>query len=214
MYRCLATQFTIPRPSGDILKFRNLVLFLFLASITVLAQTSGWTIDPNHSAAHFTVRHMGLSNVTGTFDKVSGNAQMDDKDFTKSSVDAVIDVSSVDTRVQMRDNDLRSDHFFDVAKYPTMEFKSKRIEKQADGYKLIGDLTMRGVTKEVALNMDEPSAIMTDQHGNAHRGFSATTTINRKDWGMTYNNLLQSGEAVVGDTIKIQIDAELVKKKA
>ncbi len=196
------------------MKIRNAVLFLLFASLTAVAQTSTWTIDPNHSAAHFTVRHMGLSNVTGTFDKVSGTAQMDEKDFTKSSVDAVIDVASVDTRVQMRDNDLRSDHFFDVAKYPTMEFKSKRIEKQGDGYKLIGDLTMHGVTKEVTFNMDEPSAIMTDQHGNSHRGFSASTSINRKDWGMTYNNLLQSGEAAVGDNIKIQIDAELVKKKS
>jgi polyisoprenoid-binding protein YceI len=200
------------------LKIRNAVLFLLFTSLTALAQTStsssSWNIDPNHSAAHFTVRHMGLSNVTGAFDKVSGTAQMDEKDFTKSSVDAVIDVASVDTRVQMRDNDLRSDHFFDVAKYPTMEFKSKRIEKQGDGYKLIGDLTMHGVTKEVTLNMDEPSGIMTDQHGNSHRGFSASTSINRKDWGMTYNSLLQSGDAVVGDTIKIQIDAELVKKKS
>lgn len=196
------------------MKIRYAALCLVFASATAFAQTSTWNIDPNHSAAHFTVRHMGLSNVTGTFDKVSGTAQMDEKDFAKSSVDAVIDVASVDTRVQMRDNDLRSDHFFDVAKYPTMEFKSKRIEKQGDGYKLIGDLTMHGVTKEVTLNMDEPSAILTDQHGNMHRGFSASTTINRKDWGMTYNNLLQSGEAVVGDTIKIQIDAELSKKKS
>jgi len=196
------------------LKIRYAVLFLLFVSLAAVAQTSTWNIDPNHTAAHFTVRHMGLSNVTGTFDKVSGTAQMDEKDFAKSSVDAVIDVASVDTRVQMRDNDLRSDHFFDVAKYPTMEFKSKRIEKQGDGYKMIGDLTMHGVTKEVTLNLDEPSAIMTDQHGNMHRGFSASGTINRKDWGMTYNNLLQSGEAVVGDTIKIQIDAELVKKKS
>jgi polyisoprenoid-binding protein YceI len=210
----LAAPVHSTKHSGDPLKIRNVVLFLLLASLTALAQTSTWNIDPNHSAAHFTVRHMGLSNVTGTFDKVSGAAQMDEKDFSKSSVDAVIDVTSVDTRVEMRDNDLRSDHFFDVATYPTMEFKSKRIEKQGDGYKLVGDLTMHGVTKEVTLNMDEPSGIMTDPKGNSHRGFSASTTINRKDWGMTYNNLLQSGEAVVGDTIKIQIDAELVKKKS
>ena len=191
-----------------------LLLIVICASLAAAAQTSTWNIDPNHSTAQFTVRHMGLSNVSGTFNKVSGTAQMDEKDFTKSSVDAVIDVSSVDTRVEMRDNDLRSDHFFDVAKYPTMEFKSKRIEKSGDGYKLIGDLTMHGVTKEVVLNLDQPSGIMTDPKGNSHRGFSAGTTINRKDWGMTYSNLLQSGDAVVGDTIKIQIDAELVKKKS
>jgi len=196
------------------LKIRNAVLVLFLSSITALAQTSSWNIDPNHSTAQFTVRHMGLSNVSGTFNKVSGTAQMDEKDFTKSSVDAVIDVASVDTRVEMRDNDLRSDHFFDVAKYPTMEFKSKRIEKQGDGYKMIGDLTMHGVTKEVTLNMDQPSGIVTDPKGNSHRGFSASTTINRKDWDLKYNNLLQSGEAVVSDNVRIQIDVELVMKKS
>jgi polyisoprenoid-binding protein YceI len=196
------------------LKIRNAVLFLLLASLTAVAQTPTWNIDPNHSTAQFTVRHMGLSNVSGTFNKVTGTAQMDEKDFGKSSVDAVIDVASVDTRVEMRDNDLRSDHFFDVAKYPTMEFKSKRIEKQGDGYKLVGDLTMHGVTKEVSLSMDQPSGILTDPKGNQHRGFSANTTINRKDWDLKYNNLLQSGEAVVGDNVKIQIDVELVKKKS
>jgi len=203
-----------PNISGELLKIRSAVLFLLFASLTAVGQTSTWNIDPNHSTAQFTVRHMGLSNVSGTFNKVSGSAQMDEKDFTKSSVDAVIDVASVDTRVEMRDNDLRSDHFFDVAKYPTLEFKSKRIEKQGDGYKLIGDLTMHGVTKEVTLKMDEPSAIMTDAKGNMHRGFSASASINRKDWGMTYNNTLQSGELVISDTVKIQIDAELVKKKS
>ncbi len=156
---------------------------------------------------------MGLSNVTGTFNKLSGSAQMDDKDLAKSSVDAVIDVASVDTRVEARDKDLRSDHFFDVAKYPTIEFKSKRIEKQGGDYKLVGDLTMHGVTKEVALNLDQPSGIITDPHGNLRRGFSASTTINRKDWGLTYNNMLQSGEAVIGDSVKIQIDVELIQKK-
>jgi polyisoprenoid-binding protein YceI len=194
------------------LKLRSAVLFLLFASLTALAQTTTWNIDPNHSTAQFTVRHMGLSNVRGTFNKVTGSAQMDEKDFTKSSVNAVVDVSSVDTRVESRDKDLRSDHFFDVAKYPTMEFKSKRIEKQDDGYKLIGDLTMHGVTKEVALNVDQPSGIVTDPYGNLRRGFSASTTINRKDWGLVYNNMLQSGEAVVGDNVKIQIDVELVHK--
>jgi len=196
------------------LKVRNAVLFLLLTSFAAVAQTSTWKIDPNHSTAQFTVRHMGLSNVTGTFNKVTGSADMDDKDLTKSSVDAVIDVASVDTRVEARDKDLRSDHFFDVAKYPTMEFKSKSVVKQGDGYKLVGDLTMHGVTKEVSLNLDAPSSVITDPYGNLRQGFSASTSLNRKDWGLVYNNLLQSGEAVVGDTIKIQIDVELVKKKS
>ena len=196
------------------MKVRNAVLFLLLTSFAAVAQTSTWKIDPNHSTAQFTVRHMGLSNVTGTFNKVTGSADMDDKDLTKSSVDAVIDVASVDTRVEARDKDLRSDHFFDVAKYPTMEFKSKSVVKQGDGYKLVGDLTMHGVTKEVSLNLDAPSSVITDPYGNLRQGFSASTSLNRKDWGLVYNNLLQSGEAVVGDTIKIQIDVELVKKKS
>jgi len=190
-----------------------LAVAVLFASLSAVAQTSTWKIDPNHSTAQFTVRHMGLSNVTGTFNKVTGSADMDDKDLTKSSVDAVIDVASVDTRVEGRDKDLRSDHFFDVAKYPTMEFKSKSVVKQGDGYKLVGDLTMHGVTKEVSLNLDEPSGVVTDPYGNLRRGFSASTSINRKDWGLTYNNALQSGEAVIGDTVKIQIDVELVKKK-
>jgi len=190
-----------------------LAVAVLFASLSAVAQTSTWKIDPNHSTAQFTVRHMGLSNVTGTFNKVTGTADMDDKDLTKSSVDAVIDVASVDTRVEARDKDLRSDHFFDVAKYPTMEFKSKSVVKQGDGYKLVGDLTMHGVTKEVSLNLDAPSSVITDPYGNLRQGFSASTSINRKDWGLVYNNVLQSGEAVVGDTIKIQIDVELVKKK-
>lgn len=196
------------------MKLRIALLSLLLASLPALAQTSTWNIDPNHSTAQFTVRHMGLSNVTGTFNKVSGTGQFDDKDLTKSSVNAVIDVASVDTRVEMRDNDLRSDHFFDVAKFPTMEFKSKRIEKQGDDYKMIGDLTMHGVTKEVTLTVEQPSSVVTDQRGNLRRGFSANTVINRKDWGLTWNNMLQSGEAVVSDKVKIQLDMEFVQKKS
>jgi len=208
------TEYLSKLNPGDAVKNRiALAVAVLFASLSAVAQTSTWKIDPNHSTAQFTVRHMGLSNVTGTFNKVTGTADMDDKDLTKSSVDAVIDVASVDTRVEARDKDLRSDHFFDVAKYPTMEFKSKSVVKQGDGYKLVGDLTMHGVTKEVSLNLDAPSSVITDPYGNLRQGFSASTSINRKDWGLVYNNVLQSGEAVVGDTIKIQIDVELVKKK-
>ena len=191
-----------------------LLLFALAAVLPVPAQTSGWNIDPNHSTAQFTVRHMGLSNVTGTFNKMSGSADLDEKDLTKSRVEAVIDVASVDTRVEARDKDLRSPNFFDVAKFPTMEFKSKRIEKSGDDLKLIGDLTMHGVTKEVSLSVEGPTPEVKDNWGNTRRGFSASTTINRKDWGLVYNNLLQSGEAVVGDKVKIQIDIELIKKKS
>jgi polyisoprenoid-binding protein YceI len=156
---------------------------------------------------------MGLSNVTGSFTKVSGVAMIDDSDITKSQVQATIDVNSVDTRVEARDKDLRSPNFFDVEKYPTMEFKSTKIVKNGDQLQLIGDLTIHGTTKSVTLNVDGPTAPTTDPYGNQRRGLSATTTINRQDYGLRWNNRMASGEAIVGDTVKIQIDAELIKKK-
>ena len=159
------------------------------------------------------MRHLGISNVSGTFTKVSGTVTLNDKDITQSQVNASIDVNSVDTRVENRDKDLKSPHFFEVDKYPTIEFKSKRIVKSGDQLKVIGDLTIHGTTREVTLDGDPLTPEISDPWGNARRGFSATTSINRKDFNLTYNNLLKSGEAVVGDTVKIQVDAELVKKK-
>jgi len=154
-----------------------------------------------------------ISNVTGSFTKVNGSVELNESDITKSQVDAVIDVSSVDTRVPDRDNDLRSPNFFDVAKYPTMEFKSKRITKSGDKLQMVGDLTLHGTTHEVTLDVDGPTAQIDDPWGSVRRGFSATTTINRKDFGVLYNHLMKSGEAVVGDTVKIQIDVELKRPK-
>ena len=126
---------------------------------------------------------------------------------------AVIDVSSVDTRVSDRDKDLRSPNFFDVEKYPTIEFKSKRIVNSGGKLQVIGDLTMHGTTREVTLDVDGPTPELNDPWGNVRRGFSASTTLNRKDFGLTYNHALKTGEAVVGDNVKIQIDLELIKKK-
>jgi polyisoprenoid-binding protein YceI len=183
------------------------------ASLCALAQISNWTIDPNHSTAQFTVRHLGISNVSGNFTKVTGSAVLNEKDITQSQVSAAIDVSSVDTRVEARDKDLRSPNFFDVEKYPTMEFKSKRISNAGGKLQVIGDLTIHGTTREVTLEVDGPTAELNDPWGNVRRGFSATTAINRKDFGLLYNNLLKTGEAVVGDIVKIQIDVEMVKKK-
>jgi polyisoprenoid-binding protein YceI len=200
----------MPRTAQRIGVVSALVL---LASLSALAQTSTWNIDPAHSTAQFTVRHLGISNVTGQFTKVSGMVVLDDADITRSQVSASIDVSSVDTRVEARDKDLKSPNFFDVAKYPTIEFKSKRIANSAGKLQVTGDLTIHGTTREVALDVDGPTPEITDPWGNSRRGLSATTTINRKDFNLTYNTLLKTGEAAVGDTVKIQIDAELVKKK-
>jgi len=184
-----------------------------LASLSALAQTSTWNIDPAHSTAQFTVRHLAISNVTGSFTKVTGSVVLNEKDIAQSQVSASIDVNSVDTRVEARDKDLKSPNFFDVEKYPTIEFKSKRIVSSGGKLQLIGDLTIHGTTHEVTLDVDGPTPEMTDPWGNSRRGISATTAVNRRDFNLVYNNLLKTGEAVVGDNIKIQIDAEIVKKK-
>jgi polyisoprenoid-binding protein YceI len=184
-----------------------------LASLSALAQTSNWNIDPAHSTAQFTVRHLGISNVSGSFTKVSGTVVLNEKDITQSQVSSSIDVNSIDTRVEMRDKDLKSPNFFDVEKYPTIEFKSKKIVSNAGKLQLIGDLTIHGTTHEVTLDLDGPTPELTDPWGNSRRGMSASTTINRKDFNLVYNNTLKTGEAVIGDNVKIQIDAELVKKK-
>jgi polyisoprenoid-binding protein YceI len=195
-------------------RFRSLafLLALFLA-VSAAAQTSIWTIDPKHSTAQFTVRHLAISNVSGNFTSVTGTLDLNEKDITQSQVSAVIDVSSVDTRVSDRDKDLRSPNFFDVEKYPTIEFKSKRIVNSGGKLQVIGDLTMHGTTREVTLDVDGPTSELNDPWGNVRRGFSASTTLNRKDFGLTYNHALKTGEAVVGDNVKIQIDLELIKKK-
>jgi polyisoprenoid-binding protein YceI len=195
-------------------RFRTLafLLALFLA-VSAAAQTSTWTIDPKHSTAQFTVRHLAISNVSGNFTNVTGTIDLNEKDIAQSQVSAVIDVSSVDTRVSDRDKDLRSPNFFDVEKYPTIEFKSKRIVNSGGKLQVIGDLTMHGTTREVTLDVDGPTPELNDPWGNVRRGFSASTTLNRKDFGLTYNHALKTGEAVVGDNVKIQIDLELIKKK-
>jgi polyisoprenoid-binding protein YceI len=177
------------------------------AGLNAMAQAQTWYLDPAHSAAQFSVRHMGISTVRGTFTKVSGVVVDDPSDMSKDSVDVTIDASSVDSRVEARDKDLRSDHYFDVAKYPTITFKSKKVETAGAGkLKVTGDLTIHGVTKETVLDVDGPTPPMKDPRGNSHRGVSATTTISRADYGMTF------GAPMVGDEITIQLDVELVDK--
>jgi polyisoprenoid-binding protein YceI len=196
--------------------FRLALVFLATSLSLVFsatAQTSTWNIDPAHSSAQFTVRHLGISNVSGAFSKVTGTVVLNEKDITGSEVSAVIDAGSVDTRVPDRDKDIRSANFLDVEKYPTLEFKSKRVVNNGGKLQLIGDLTLHGTTREVTLDVEGPTPELNDPWGNVRRGFSATTTINRKEFGVVWGNTLKTGEAVVGDTVKIQIDVELVKKK-
>jgi polyisoprenoid-binding protein YceI len=177
------------------------------------AATSTWQIDPQHSSAQFSVRHMAISTVRGAFSKVTGTIVLDDKDITKSTVDVTIDVSSVDTREPGRDNDLRSDHFFDAAHYPTMTFKSRKVEQLAPGkLKVTGDLTIRGATKEAVLEVEGPTAPIKDPWGNQRAAASATTKINRQDFGVKWNAVMDNGGVVVGDDVSITIDVEMIKK--
>jgi polyisoprenoid-binding protein YceI len=179
-------------------------------AISAAGQTETWQLDPMHSAAQFAVRHMEISTIRGAFTKLSGTVQYDPTDPAKSSVDATIDPASVDTRVEMRDNDLRSSKYFDVQKFPTITFKSKRVEPAGTGkLKVAGDLTIHGVTKEVVLDVDGPSASFKDPRGNMHMGASATTTINRRDFGV--GNI---PAAMIGEDVAITLDLELVKPGA
>ena len=185
----------------------SLVITLALAA-AVAAQTGSWQIDPNHSSAQFSVRHLGVSTVRGAFTKVTGKATYD-SDPAKISLDATIDATSVDTRVEMRDNDLRSPNFLDVQKYPTITFHSKHATAAGPGkLQITGDLTIHGVTKEVVLDVDGPSAPIKDPWGNQRIGASATTKVNRKDFGVN------GGAAAVGDDLSITIDAELIQPQA
>lgn len=184
-------------------------------SLSAAAATSTWQIDPNHSAAQFAVRHLAISTVRGAFTKVNGTVQFDDRDISKSSVDVTIDAASVDTRVADRDKDLRSDHFFDVEKYPTLTFKSTKVEQSAPGkLKVIGDLTVHGVTKQVVLDVEGPTAPVKDPWGNQRAAANATTKIDRQDFGVKWNAKMDNGGWVVGDDVEITIDVELVQKGA
>jgi len=177
------------------------------------AQSVTWTIDPGHSSAQFTVRHMVVANVRGEFDGPTGTVTFDPADLHTLKVDASFDTKSVNTRNADRDKDLRSDLFFDVAKFPKMTFKSKRAEPGAAGHlKLIGDLTIKGVTKEVTLEVEGPSPEIKDIWGERRIGATATTTLDRRQFGLVYNRMLEGGGAVVGDAITVTIDLEMTRK--
>jgi polyisoprenoid-binding protein YceI len=186
---------------------------LILTAQIAQAQSTTWRLDPAHSNAQFSVRHLGISNVQGEFTKVTGTVQLDDQDISKSTVNATIDVTSLDTRVQQRDNDLKSDHFFDVAKYPTITFQSTKISKTGDdSANMTGNLTIHGVTKEVTFDVIGPTKPI-QAMGGTRRGASATTKINRQDFGIVYlSSTLPSGDQMIGDTVTITLDIEMVKK--
>ncbi len=183
-----------------------------LVPALALAQTSTWNVDAAHSRVGFSVKHLVISDVKGEFAKTSGKAQIDDADLAKSSVEMTIQVASVDTRDEKRDAHLKSADFFDAAKYPTITFKSTKVVPGKDGELTItGDLTMRGVTKPVTLEGTLSKAI-TDPWGLTRRGASFTGKIDRKEWGVSWSKVTDVG-AVVGDEVKLDIQAEIVKEQ-
>jgi polyisoprenoid-binding protein YceI len=170
------------------------------------AETEIWKIDPAHSSAQFAVRHMSISTVRGAFTKLAGTVQYDPADVSKTTLDVTIDVNSVDTRVEPRDNDLRSAKYFDAQKFPSITFKSKHTEQAGTGkLKIAGDLNIHGVTKEVVLDVEGPTETVKDAKGVMHMGASATTSLKRSDYGMT------NGQPLVGDDVSITLDVELAK---
>lgn len=170
-----------------------------------------YQIDPSHSSANFSIKHMMIAKVHGGFEKLSGTFIYDAADPSKSNVDVTIDVASINTHEAQRDTHLKSADFFDVEKYPTITFKSTRIEKNGGDLKIVGNLTIHGVTNAVILEVEGPSEELKDPWGNAKIGASATTKISRKDFGLTWNAALEAGGLLVGDEVSISIDVQFVK---
>ena len=178
------------------------------------AATTTWQIDPLHTAAGFAVKHLMISTVRGQFKGVSGTVNWDDQDINKSSVEVTIDATTVDTSEPKRDADLKSPNFFDVAKYPTITFKSTKIEKVSAGkLKVTGNLTIHGVSKEVVLDVEGPTGAVKDPWGKTRVALNATTTINRQDYGVKWNNKMADGGLVVSNDVNITIDLEMTKQE-
>ena len=176
------------------------------------AKTSTWNIDPAHSVAEFKVKHMMISNVKGQFTKVSGVLTLDESNLGKSRVDAVIEAASIQTHDAQRDAHLKSADFFDVEKFPTLSFKSTNINVLREGELTVeGDLTIRGVTRKVVFSVEGPTPPAKDPWGNTRIAVSATTKINRKDFGLTWNAALETGGILVGDEVTITLDVQFIK---
>jgi len=173
---------------------------------------STWNIDPAHSHAEFKVRHMMISNVKGEFKGIGGTLKLNDADLTQSGVEVSIDAGSIDTGEAQRDGHLKTADFLDVEKFPTLTFKSTRVVKGKNGeVKVSGDLTIHGVTRNVELEVEGPSASMKDPWGNTRIGLSATTRINRKDFGLSWNAALEAGGILVGEEVNITLDVQFIK---
>jgi polyisoprenoid-binding protein YceI len=191
----------------------TLMIGLFVLVVPVFTYAVTWEMDPAHSSFQFKVRHLTVSNVGGNFSKFRGVAMIDDKEITQLKVEVTIDAASVNTGHAQRDEHLRGPDFFDVAKHPTVTFVSKKVIKADAGrLKVTGDLTLHGMTREITVDVEGPTAEVKDPSGNFRRGATATTKINRKDFGLTWNKVMDSGGLVVGDEVSIYLEVELVRK--
>ena len=189
------------------------MIALFVLAIPVLTYTATWQMDPDHSSFQFKIRHLTVSNVKGDFNKSRGVVTIDDQNITNLKVEVFIDAASVNTGHAQRDQHLRGPDFFDVTKYPTITFVSKKVIKaDTDRLKVVGDLTIHGVTREITVDVEGPTPEVKDPWGNFRRGATATTKINRRDFGLTWNKVLDTGGLVVGDEVNIYVEVELIKK--
>ncbi len=190
---------------------RFISIFIVLALVAPLnALAATYALDPAHTVIGFKVKHLMIANVKGVFEKFKGTVVIDDKDITRSTVNVSIDIASINTNIAKRDEHLRSGDFFDAATYPTMTFVSTSVEKAgANRLNVTGNLTLRGVTRPVVLSVEGPTAEVKSPQGVTKRGASATTSINRQDYGVSWNKKLDAGGVVVGDEVQISIDAEL-----
>ncbi len=190
------------------------MIALLALAAPVFTHAVTWEVDPTHSSFQFKVRHMTVSNVKGDFGKSRGVVTIDDKDITQTKVEVAIEVTSVNTGHSQRDEHLRGPDFFNVAKYPTISFVSRKVTRgDADRLRVIGDLTIHGVTREITVDVEGLTPEVKDPGGNSRRGATATTKINRRDFGMIWNKVLDNGGLVVGDEVAIYVEVELVRKR-
>jgi polyisoprenoid-binding protein YceI len=177
-----------------------------------LAATSTWNLDPAHSVAEFKVKHMMISNVKGQFTAISGVLTFDEANIANSRVEATIDAASINTREAQRDAHLKSADFFDVANFPTLNFRSTNVKRvDDDELAVTGDLTIHGITREVVFKVEGPTAPDKDPWGNTRIGLAAVAKINRKDFGLTWNTVLETGGILVGEEVTITLDVQFVR---
>ena len=188
-----------------------IIVAALLSPLHVFAAT--YIIDPAHTTIGFKVKHLMITNVKGVFERFKGTVNIDEKDITKSKVDVTIEMASINTNIAKRDDHLRSPDFFDVAKFPTMTFVSNKVEKTgADTLKVTGNLTIKGVSRPVTLNVEGPTGEIKSPQGDIKRGASAAATINRQDFGVSWSKKLDGGGVVVADDVYISIDTELARQ--